>query len=129
MWAIDQVHKKFHEALTLKDIDLMMSLFSSNATITIGSGLTAAGREEIRRAWLEESEAFKPANQWISDHPAYKGEITVDGERGTMHFECHLVDYTTSKVVVIMAADADVALIDGHWLITNFVAGATTLTP
>jgi hypothetical protein len=113
----------------LKDIDLMMSLYSPNATLTIGSGLTAAGTEEIRQAWLEESIAFEPTSQLISDHPAYKVEITVAGDRGTLHFECHYVDLVTDKVVVVTAADADVALIDGQWLITNLVGGSTTLTP
>ena len=54
-WDIDRIEKDFHEATTTKDIDLMMSLWSPNATLTVGPGMTAAGREEIRRFWLEES--------------------------------------------------------------------------
>ncbi len=128
-WDIDQIEKNFHKATTLQDIDLMVSLYSPNATLTIGSGPTAAGREEIRQLWLEKSIAFEPETHWVSDHPAYKVQITVDGDRGTLHFECHYVDYDTSEVVLVTAADADVALIDGRWLITNLVGGSTTLTP
>jgi hypothetical protein len=52
---------------------------------------------------------------------------TVNGDRGTLHFECHFVDAETGAVVAVTAGDADVARIDGHWLITNFVGGTTEL--
>jgi ketosteroid isomerase-like protein len=128
-WDIDQIEKDFHEATTTKDIDLMMSLWSPNATLTVGPDLTAAGRDEIRQLWLEESVAFEPTNHWISDHPAYKVRITVNGDQGTLHFECHYVDAETGKMVLVTAADLDVARIDGQWLISNMVAGSTELTP
>jgi ketosteroid isomerase-like protein len=126
MWEIDQIEKRFHRATTVKDIDLMMSLFAPNATMTVGPGVTASGVDEIRRFWLEDSAPFAAENEWISDHPAYKLEVTVNGDRGTLHFECHYVDAKTGEVVSATAGDFDVALIDGKWLITNFV-GATTV--
>jgi ketosteroid isomerase-like protein len=128
-WDIDMIEKNFHQATTTKDIDLMMSLWSPNATLTVGPALTATGREEIRQLWLEESVAFEPTNHWISDHPAYKVRITVNGDRGTLHFECHYVDAETETMALVTAADLDVARIDGRWLITNMVAGSTELTP
>jgi ketosteroid isomerase-like protein len=129
MWEIDQIEKDFHEATTTKDIDLMVSLWAPNATLTIGPGITAAGTDEIRQLWLEESAAFQPTNNWISDHPAYKVDITVNGDRGTLHFECHYVDADTRELALTTVADLDVARIDGRWLITNMVAGSTTLAP
>ncbi len=129
LWEIDQIEKNFHEATTKKDPGLMMSLWAPNATLTIGPGQTATGRDEIRQFWLEKSVAFEPKTHWISDHPAYKLEITVNGDRGTLHFECHYVDYDTGKVTLVTVADQDVARINGRWLITNMVAGSTTLTP
>lgn len=127
MWEIDQIEKKFHRATTEKNIELMASLFAPNATMTVGPGVTASGVEEIRRFWLEDSAPFKAENEWISDHPAYKLEITVNGDRGTLHFECHYVDAKTGEVVSATAGDFDVARIDGEWLITNFVAATTAL--
>ena len=127
MWQIDQIEKNFHEATSLKDIELMLSLYAPNATFTVGGGETAVGVDEIRRFWTEKSPAFEPTNRWISDHPAYKMEITVNGDRGTLHFECHFVDPETGKVAAVTAGDADVARIDGQWLITNFVGGTTEL--
>jgi ketosteroid isomerase-like protein len=127
MWEIDQIEKDFHQATTTKDIAQMMSLFAPNATMTIGTGETASGLDEIRQFWLEQSASFQPENDWISDHPAYKLEITVDGDRGTLHFECHYIDAKTGAVVSVTAADFDVARIDGAWLISNMIGGSTIL--
>jgi ketosteroid isomerase-like protein len=127
MWEIGQIEKDFHKATSLKDIDLMLSLYAPNATFTVGGGQTAVGVNEIQKFWTEKSPAFDAANNWISDHPAYKMEITVNGDRGTLHFECHFIDPETGSVVAVTAGDADVARIDGHWLITNFVGGTTEL--
>jgi len=126
-WEIEHIESDFHRAQTEKDIDLMMSLFAPNATMTVGPGATASGLEEIRRFWLEESAPFAAENNWMSDHPAYKLEVTVNGERGTLHFECHYVDLKTAKVISATTADFDVARIDGRWLITNMVGGTTVL--
>ncbi len=59
MWEIDQIEKDFHHATTTKDIDLMMSLYAPNATMTVGPGVTASGLDEIRRFWLEEVGALR----------------------------------------------------------------------
>jgi ketosteroid isomerase-like protein len=128
-YEIDQIEKIFHQATTEKDIDLLMTLWAPNATLTIGPGATVTGLEEIRHAWLTKSNAFQPDTHLISDHPAYKVEITVNGDRGTLHFECHYVDYETGKVAATTAGDLDVARIDGRWLVTNMVAGSADLLP
>jgi ketosteroid isomerase-like protein len=127
MWEIDKIEKDFHHATTTKDIELMMSLYAPNATMTIGQGATASGLDEIRSFWLNESQTFQEENNWVSDHPAYKLEITVNGDRGTLHFECHYVDIATDKVVSTTTADFDVSRIGGAWLITNMIGGTTVL--
>ena len=127
MWEIDQIEKDFHGSMTTKDIDLMMSLFAPNATMTVGPGVTATGLDEIRTFWLEKAAPFAPENEWVSDHPAYKLEVTINGDRGTLHFECHYVDVKTSEVASATTADFDVARIDGEWLITNMVGGTAVL--
>ena len=127
MWEIDQIEKQFHQATSEKNIDLMASLYAPNATFTVGGGETAVGIDEIKEFWTTKSPAFDADNTWVSDHPAYKMEITVNGDKGTLHFECHFVDANTGKVAAVTAGDADVARIDGKWLITNFVGGTTEL--
>ena len=126
MWEIDKIEKDFHQATSMKDIELMLSLYAPNATFSVGGGETAVGLDEIRRFWLDDGAAVLE-NNWISDHPAYKLEITVNGDRGTLHFECHFVNAETGEVDAVTAGDADVARIDGEWLITNFVGGTAEL--
>jgi ketosteroid isomerase-like protein len=127
-WAITQLQKNFHEATSKKDIDLMMSLYAPNATLTI-PGRTAVGTKEIRRFWLTKSDAFRPDNHWISETPAYKMEVTANGDNGTLHFECHYVDIEGKTVVVYLTADQEVTRIDGRWLITDMVIGSASLRP
>jgi ketosteroid isomerase-like protein len=127
-WAISEIQRKFHQATSKKDIDLMMSLYARNATLTI-PGQTAVGKERIRRFWLTKSDAFKPTNHWMSDSPAYKMRVTANGDRGTLHFECHYVDVNGDTVVVYLTADQEVARIGGKWLITDMVVGSAAPTP
>lgn len=127
-WAISQIQQRFHEATSNKDIDLMMSLYAPNATLTIPER-TAVGTKQIREFWLTKSAAFQPSNHWISETPAYKMEITASGDKGTLHFECHYVDPEGKTVVVYLTADQEVARIDGRWLITDVVIGTASLKP
>jgi uncharacterized protein (TIGR02246 family) len=126
MYAISQIEKKFHQAISKKDIRMMAALFAPNATGTFGPGKTVAGQAQIRSVWLE-SVAWKPKTHWLSDHPAYKLKVTVDGNRGTLHFECHFIDLDTGKVAAVTAGNLDVAKVDGRWLITNFVGSTAEL--
>jgi ketosteroid isomerase-like protein len=128
LYAIDQVEKTWHRATSRRSVDLMMSLFAPNATYTIGPGQTFIGKRQIRRFWLK-APVFQPENHWVSETPAYKIRITVNGDRGTLYFECHYVDPKTGKVVGIVGADQQVARIGGRWLITNHVGATPTLTP
>jgi ketosteroid isomerase-like protein len=128
LWAIDQIEKNFHRATSKKDIDLMMSLWAPNATFTTKPGETLTGKTPIRLFWLA-APAFQPDNRWVSDTPAYKIRITVNGDRGTLHFECHYVDSKTKKLGPVTAADQQVARINGRWLITDMVGGSATLNP
>jgi len=126
-YAITQIEKNFHESLSEKDIDELMSLWAPHATLT-SKGKTAAGIQQIRGTWLK-SPAFKPETHWVSDHPAWKMSVTVSGDRGTLHFECHFIDVKSEKVAATTAADMDVARIDGRWLITRMVGGTAELSP
>ena len=127
-WEIDRLEKNFHRATTKKNIDLMMSLYAPNATFTF-PGSTAVGKKQIRQFWLTKSLAFLPENNWISDTAAYKVRISVNGDRGTLFFECHYIDAKTQELKAVTAADGDVARINGRWLITSIAGSSATLSP
>jgi ketosteroid isomerase-like protein len=126
IYEISQIERNFHEATAKKDIDEMMSLWTANATFTYGPGQTATGAEQIRQTWLN-SKSFQQATHWVSDHPAYRLRVTVNGDRGTLHFECHFIDADTREVAAVTAGDFDVARIDGRWLITKMVGSTAEL--
>jgi ketosteroid isomerase-like protein len=126
VYEIGQLEKNFHESMAKKDIDEMMSLWTTNATFTYGPGQTATGKEEIRNTWLA-AKPFQPTTHWLADHPAYKLRVTVNGDKGTLHFECHFIDVDTGEVAAITAGDFDVARVDNRWLITKMVGSTTEL--
>jgi ketosteroid isomerase-like protein len=125
LWEIDRLEKKFHRATTRHDVDLMMSLYAPSATFTF-PGTIASGKQEIQKFWRT-SRSF--TSNWISETPAYKVRITLNGDRGTLYFECHYVDAKTGEIATVTAADAEVARIGGRWLITNLAGASATLTP
>lgn len=127
LYAIDQIEVKWHQAASTKDVDLMMTLWADDATFTIGPEILK-GKSQIRR-FFETAGPFKPENTWVSDTPAYKVRATVDGDKGTLYFECHYVDVKTGKIAAIVSADQDVEKIDGRWVITNLAAATPLLQP
>jgi uncharacterized protein (TIGR02246 family) len=128
LYAIDQIEVKWHQASSTKDVDLMMSLWADDATFTLGPEILK-GKSQIREFFENDAGPFKPENTWVSDTPAYKVRATVDGDKGTLYFECHYVDVKTGKVVAVVSADQDVEKIDGTWLITNLAAATPVLQP
>jgi uncharacterized protein (TIGR02246 family) len=129
LYAIDQIEKRWHRATSTKDVDLMMSLWAPNSTFTIGPGQTLSGTKQIREFFATQAGPFLPGNHWVSETPAYKIRTTVNGDKGTLYFECHYIDVKTGKVVSVMGADQNVAKINGRWLITRNVGASPTLSP
>ena len=125
-YAISQIERDFHEAISKKNVDQLVGLFAPNATGTFGPGKTVTGKQQIRKFWVK-SVPFAPETKWLSDHPAYKLKVTIDGDRGTLHFECHFVDVRTGKVAAVTAGNLDLARINNRWLITNFVGSTSEL--
>ena len=113
-------------ARSKKDIGEMMSIWAPNATFTYGPGKTATGKKQIEEFWTK-SIAFQHDTDWVSDHPAWKMRVTVNGDRGTLHFECHFIEVGTQKVAAVTAADQDVALVNNRWVVTNMVGGTAEL--
>jgi SnoaL-like protein len=127
MFQIENIEKTWHQAASTHDIDLMMTIWAPNSSFTIG-GATATGKAAIRKV-LAAAGPFQSANHWVSDTPAYKIRTTVNGDKGTLYFECHYVDLKTGKLTKVVGADQDVQKIDGKWLITNSVASSPTFKP
>jgi len=128
IYAIDQIEVTWHRAASTHDVDKMMSLWAPNATFNIGTQ-TLTGTRQLRDFFANKAAPFQPQNHWVSETPAYKIRITVNGNKGTLYFECHYVDVKTRKVVAVVGADQNVQKINGTWLITNGAAATPSLTP
>ncbi|SRR5713101_3369246 len=128
LYAIDQIEKTWHKASSTHNVNLMMTLWAPDATFTIATA-TYTGKQQIRDFFVHTAGPFQPQNHWLSDTPAYKVRITVNGDKGTLYFECHYVDLKTDKVVTVAAADQNVRKIDGRWLITSSAGATPTLQP
>jgi len=122
---IDEIEKNFHRATSTKDLDLMLSLFADTASV-VQTGGTYTGPTQIRK-FFAAAAPFQPNNHWMAETPAFKIRITVNGDAGTLYFECHYVDTDTRQMASVVAADTKVARINGQWLITKFVGVPTTL--
>jgi hypothetical protein len=127
-YAIDQIEKTWHKAASTHNVNLMMTLWAPDATFNIGTE-TLRGTKQIRNFFADKAAPFQPQNHWVSETPAYKIRITVNGDKGTLYFECHYVDVKTRKVVAVVGADQNVQKIGGKWLITNGASATPSLTP
>ena len=123
--AIDEIEKTWHRSASTKDVDMMMSIWAPDATFNVG-GSPYVGTKQIREFFASQA-AFQPGKHLVSDTPAYKIRITVNGDKGTLYFECDYIDVETGKVVNVVAADQKVQKINGKWLITSSAAAPTTL--
>src|SRR5262249_18318026 len=127
LYAITQIEVKWHRATSKKNLDLMMSLWAPNGTLSLG-GKTVQGKPAIR-ALFAKAASFQPQNHWVSETPAYKIRTTVIGTNATLYFECHYVDADTGKVVLVNGISMDLQKINGKWLITKVVSSTPILEP
>src|SRR5919201_5993424 len=127
LYQLDAIEKTWHKAASTKNLNLMMSIWAPNATATV-AGKTVTGKAAIREL-LAKAGPFQPQNHWLSDTPAYKIRTTVNGNKGTLYFECHYIDVDTGKVANVVGADQEVRKINGRWLITSLTASSATLKP
>jgi ABC-type glycerol-3-phosphate transport system substrate-binding protein len=128
LYQLDQIEVKFHRATSTQNLKLMMSLFAPGAVFNVDQK-TLTGKAQIRHWFATENKAFLPGNHWESDTPSYKLRATVNGDKGTLYFECHYIDPKTQKVVAYVGVQHEVQKIDGTWLITNSAASPAVLSP
>ena len=87
------------------------------------------GKAQIRQWFATENKAFMPQNHWESDTPSYKIKATVNGDKGTLYFECHYIDAKTRQVVAYVGVDHNVQKINGKWLIVDSAAATDDAEP
>ena len=121
--GLHQVEITFHQAASTKDLDLMMSLFADDATLTAG-GKTYVGKSEIRKYFATVAGAFQPNNQWSAYTPAQRIRTTTDGDNATLYFECLYVDRPTKTIKAHTFSDDTLVRSGDRWLIKTMKAGS-----
>ena len=128
LYQIDQIERTWHKAASTHNVNLMMSLWAPGAVFNLGTE-TLTGRAQIRHFFATKNPAFQPDHHWESDTPSYKIKATVNGDKGTLYFECHYIDPKTSKVVAVVGVNHNVQKINGKWLIVDSASATPTLSP
>jgi hypothetical protein len=126
LYAINQIEVTWHKASSTKNVDLMMTLWADDATFTTAAK-TYSGKAAIREFFATQAAPFKPENNWVSDTPAYRSRATVDGDKGTLYFQCDYIDIATKKVMVVVSADQQVARVNGVWVIKAAISATPDL--
>ena len=117
---IHKIEIVFHEAGTTKNLDLMMSLFADDATLTSG-GKTYTGKDQVRSYW-QSAGPFQPQNQWVAYTPAFRIKYTVEGDAAHLYFECLYVDKVANKIAAHTNSDDTLVRVNGKWLIKDMKA-------
>ena len=128
LYEIDQIERTWHKATSTHNLNLMMSLWAPGAVFNIDQK-TLTGKAQIRQWFATENAAFQPQNHWESDTPSYKIRVTINGDKGTLYFECHYIDPKTAKVVSYPGVDHQVQKINGKWLIVDSAGATAVLSP
>ena len=107
---------------TNKNLDLMLSLFADDATLTSG-GKTYKGKDEIRSYW-QAAGPFQPQNQWVAYTPAFRIKYAVEGDRAQLYFECLYVDKAKNNIAAHTNSDDTLVRVNGKWLIKDMKASS-----
>ena len=125
---IYQLQAAFHLAKSTQNIDLMMSLWDVDGSLTIAGDPNSpyVGYDRLR-AFLLSTGSF--TNHRLSLVPSFKIQIDVHGQEAYFYEECHDVsnfDQTTR----VIAADTYLAgmlrRIDGQWVFSNMFGGSAS---
>jgi ketosteroid isomerase-like protein len=123
---IAQLEAVFHRATTVKDLDLVMTIFTDDAKMIAGE-TTFAGKEAIR-ANFANTPLFKPENRWVALTPAQKFRIDIQGDQGSFYFECHYFDLDAKAFPFQRAVTTAVVRAGDRWLIREWRAVPTALS-
>src|SRR5262249_21168668 len=93
--SINQFERKWHDAETHQNLSEMMSLWAPGASWQADQNLTLIGKNQIRKFWVTQVFPVARKQHWFSETPTFRMRTTVDGDHGTLYFECHELNSKT----------------------------------
>jgi hypothetical protein len=126
--AARNVEVTFHTAgsvLPEKSLDLMMSIYADDAVLThtAHDNKVYTGKAELRRYWGDVSGPFRPEHHWIGYTPAMRMHAEIDGDKGSLYFECLWMDMDNNAVGAHSFSDMTLARVYGHWVVKAIKVG------
>jgi hypothetical protein len=126
--AVRNIEIIFHTAgsvLPNKDLDLMMSLYADDVVLTdtAHDNKVYQGKEQVRTYWASISGPFRPEHHWIGYTPAMRIQSHVNGDTGTLDFECLWMNVDDNTIGAHSFSSMEVARVNGHWLVKRIKVG------
>ena len=126
LYAIDQIEVDWHKAASMKDVNLMMTLWADDATFSF-NGRTLTGKDQLRAFFANEAAPFKAENHWESIRRRTRSGPPSTATRARFTSNVTTSTSTHAQVKVVVAADQKVARINGKWVITEADASSPGL--
>jgi ketosteroid isomerase-like protein len=125
---IYELQAAFHRAKSTQDIDLMMSLWAEDASLTIPGNANSpfVGLEKIR-AFLLTTGSF--VHLRLSLVPSFKIQIDVHGDEAFFYEECHDIgdfNLPTRFIASSTFLAGTLRKVDGAWLFWNMNGGSAS---
>lgn len=125
---IYQLQAAFHRAKSLQDIDLMMTLWDPDGSLTVPGNPSSpfVGLDSIR-ALLLSTGSF--THHRFSLVPSFKIQIDVHGDEAFFYEECHDVqdfDLPTRFIAADTFLAGTLRKISGKWLFSNMFGGSAS---
>lgn len=122
---IYELQAAFHRAKTTQDINLMMSLWDPDGTLNVQGDPNSpyVGFEQLKSFW-QSSGSF--THHRFSLVPSFKTQINVQGDLGSLYFECHDVgnfDQADRFIASDTFLAGTVRNLRGKWVFSNMTAG------
>ena len=124
---IYELQAAFHRAKSHQDIDLMVSLWTDDCTVTF-NGVEYDGQDGIRSLFLN-------SGSWhhhrISLVTSFKDQIDVQGDTAFLYFECHDVALDTDDIgaqgtiVTHLSNYGTIRNVAGSWLFWQMHFGSS----
>lgn len=126
---IYQLQAAFHRAKTTQDLDLMMSLWADDGTLTNQGDPNSpyVGSERLRAFW-QNSGSFK--NRRLSLVPSFKTQIDIrSDDEAWLYFECHDIgdyDQPTRAIAGDTFLAGTARNMQGNWVFWDMTAGSSS---
>jgi hypothetical protein len=122
---IYELQATFHRAKSTQDIDLMMSLWAEDSSLTIIGDPNSpyVGFDKLK-SFLLTTGSF--THRRFSLVPSFKIQIDVHGDEAFLYFECHDIgdfDLPSRFIAADTFVGATVRRVDGKWVFWNATSG------